>query len=81
MVIAGRFAFIPALMFLIVWLTGTRNETGAFGGKGWWYWNRPIHGIVLLLFAFAASSGYSKSWLILAFDSVLAAAFYQTKTI
>ena len=72
----GQFAFIPALLFFVVWLTDTRQDKGAFGGPVWWNWTRPIHALFILLFAITASSGSRESWKYLATDTALGLGFF-----
>lgn len=72
----GWFAFIPALMFFIVWLTGTRQDKGAFGGPVWWNWTRPIHALFILLFAVSAVQGNTEAWKFLAADTALGLGFF-----
>jgi hypothetical protein len=67
--VMGIIAFIPAMLFIIVWATGTRNDKGAFGGPVWWSQSRIIHGILILLFALNASVGNVDAWKWLAVDT------------
>ncbi len=72
----GHFAFIPALMFFLVFLTNTRQDKGAFGGKVWWNWTRPVHALFILLFAITASRGSRDSWRYLGIDTALGLGFF-----
>jgi hypothetical protein len=69
--ILGYLALIPALSFIYIYLTDSRNtgiETG--GEKIWWNNLRPIHGILYLLFAYNAINKNPKSWIYLLIDVV-----------
>ena len=67
--LAGAFSFIPAILFILVFVVSaqsskanrsvfSRADKGAFGGPVWWQWTRPIHGLILLMFAITASTGH-----------------------
>lgn len=63
---------IPALGFLIIYLTGSR-KTGpeVFGGKIWWNHLRPIHSAMYAMFAYAAITKNRNAWMILLADVTL----------
>ena len=65
----GYVALIPAIGFMYIYLTGSR-ETGAevFGEKIWWNDLRPIHSILYFLFAYNAIMGNKLSWIYLLVD-------------
>lgn len=69
----GYIALIPAIGFIYIFITGTR-ETGAevFGDKIWWNDLRPVHSFLYFCFAYFAISGKSDiAWKILFFDVLL----------
>ncbi len=65
----GYVALLPAIGFIYIYLTGSR-ETGAevFGEKIWWNDLRPIHSIFYFLFAYNAIIGNKLSWIYLLLD-------------
>ena len=65
----GYVALLPAIGFMYIYLTGSR-ETGAevFGEKIWWNDLRPIHSILYFLFAYNAIMGNKLSWIYLLVD-------------
>ena len=72
----GILAFIPAILFFVVWLTNSRMDKGAFGGPVWWHNTRLVHSIMILLFAISATIGNSDSWQYLAADATLGLGFF-----
>ncbi len=77
--IMGIIGLISSLMFLIVWITGSRKDKGVFGGKVWWNNYRAVHAIVLFIFAINAIQLNPESWKYLAIDTSLGAIFYTLK--
>lgn len=67
----GYLALLPAIGFIYIYLTGSR-QTGAevFGGKIWWNDLRPIHSLLYFLFAYNAINGNTNSWMYLLIDVV-----------
>ena len=67
----GYLALLPAIGFIYIFLTGTR-ESGpeTFGDKIWWNNLRPIHAILYLLFAYNAIIGNKEAWIYLLIDVV-----------
>jgi hypothetical protein len=67
----GYLALLPAIGFIYIFLTGTR-ESGpeTFGNKIWWNNLRPIHAILYLLFAYNAIIGNKEAWIYLLIDVV-----------
>jgi len=65
----GYLAFIPAIGFMYIYVSGSR-KTGAevFGETIWWNDLRPIHSILYFLFAYNAIQGNKQSWIFLLFD-------------
>ena len=65
----GYLALVPAIGFMYIFISGTRN-TGAevFGGKIWWNNLRPIHSILYFLFAYNAIIGNKNAWIYLLAD-------------
>lgn len=68
----GFLALLPAIGFLYIYFTGTR-QTGAevFGDKIWWNDLRPIHGLLYLLFAYNAILGNHFAWIYLLVDVLI----------
>ena len=68
---AGYLALLPAIGFLYIFLTGSR-QTGpeTMGTPIWWNNSRPIHAILYGLFAYAAIRGDSGAWIYLLADVV-----------
>lgn len=68
----GYLALLPALGFIYIFFTGTRN-TGAevFGDKIWWNNLRPIHAVLYFLFAYNAINKVENSWIYLFADVIL----------
>ena len=65
----GYLAFLPAIGFMYIYVTGSRT-TGAevFGEKIWWNDLRPVHSILYFLFAYNAILGNKQSWIYLLVD-------------
>lgn len=68
----GYLALLPAIGFMYIYLTGSR-QTGAevFGDKIWWNDLRPIHSLLYFFFAYNAIIGNTKSWMYLLLDVVI----------
>lgn len=68
----GYLALLPAIGFMYIYLTGSR-QTGAevFGGKIWWNDLRPLHSLLYLLFAYNAIIGNNKAWMYLLVDVII----------
>jgi hypothetical protein len=65
----GYLALFPAIGFIYLYVSGTRNSgLGVFGEKIWWTNLRPIHAILYLLFAYNAIIGNRNAWIILLVD-------------
>jgi len=67
----GYLALLPAIGFMFIYLTGTRQigmET--FGQKIWWNDLRPIHSILYFIFAYNAIIGNTNSWIYLLADVI-----------
>ena len=67
----GYLALLPAIGFMYIYLTGSR-QTGAevFGGKIWWNYLRPLHSLLYFLFAYNAIIGNNKAWIYLLVDVI-----------
>ncbi len=68
----GYLALVPAIGFIYIYLTGSR-QTGAevFGEKIWWNYLRPIHSILYFVFAYYAIIGSNQSWIYLFIDVLI----------
>ena len=65
----GYLALLPAIGFIYIYLTGTRQSgPETFGDKIWWNNLRPIHAILYLLFAYNAIIGNKQAWIYLLAD-------------
>jgi hypothetical protein len=67
----GYLALLPATGFMYIYITGIRNNLGAFGEKIWWNNLRPVHSILYFLFAYNAIKGNKQSWLYLLSDVLI----------
>jgi len=69
----GYLALLPAIGFMYIYITKSRNTgVGAFGEKIWWINLRPIHSILYFLFAYNAIIGNRHSWIYLLADVLIA---------
>ena len=68
----GYLALLPAIGFIYIYLTGTR-QTGpeTLGDKIWWNDLRPVHACLYLLFAYNAIIGNTHSWIYLFADVLI----------
>jgi hypothetical protein len=68
----GYAALLPAIGFMYIYLTGSR-QTGpeVFGDKIWWNHLRPVHSLLYALFAYFAIQGSRNAWGFLLADVVL----------
>ena len=69
----GYLALLPAIGFMYIFVTGSR-QTGAevFGEKIWWNNLRPIHALLYSLFAYNAILGNKgTAWIYLLIDVVI----------
>jgi hypothetical protein len=70
--ILGYIALLPAIGFLYIFITGSRQtglEVG--GGKIWWNGLRPLHSILYFLFAYNAIHHHTDAWKFLAIDVII----------
>ena len=67
----GYLALLPAIGFIFIYLTGTR-QTGmeTFGEKIWWNDLRPLHALLYFLFAYNAIIGNKNAWIYLLVDVI-----------
>jgi len=67
----GYLALLPAIGFIYIYITDSR-QTGpeVFGDKIWWNNLRPIHGLLYSLFAYNAITGNKNAWIYLLVDVV-----------
>ena len=70
--IFGYLALLPAIGFMYIYLTDSR-QTGAevFGEKIWWNDLRPLHSLLYFLFAYNAIIGNNKAWMYLLVDVII----------
>ncbi len=68
----GYLALLPAIGFVYIYLSGSR-QTGAevFGGKIWWNKLRPIHALLYFTFAYNAIIGNKRAWIYLLIDVII----------
>jgi hypothetical protein len=68
----GYLALLPAIGFIYIYLTGSR-QTGAevFGEKIWWNDLRPLHSLLYFLFAYNAIIGNKQAWIYLLVDVLI----------
>lgn len=68
----GYLALLPAIGFMLIYLTGSR-KTGAetLGTEIWWDDLRPLHSLLYFLFAYNAINGNKKSWIYLLIDVLI----------
>jgi hypothetical protein len=65
----GYLALLPAIGFIYIYLTDSRQSgPETFGDKIWWNNLRPIHAILYLLFAYNAIIGNKQAWIYLLVD-------------
>jgi hypothetical protein len=68
----GYLALLPAVGFLYIFLTGSRQTgTEVFGEKIWWNNLRPLHALLYFLFAYNAIIGNKSSWIYLFVDVLI----------
>jgi hypothetical protein len=67
----GYVALLPAIGFMLIYLTGSR-KTGpeVFGDKIWWNDLRPIHSILYFLFAYNAIRKNRNAYIFLLIDVI-----------
>jgi hypothetical protein len=70
--ILGYLALLPAIGFVYIYLTGSR-QVGAevFGEKIWWNNLRPLHALLYFLFAYNAINGNKMAYQYLLIDVVI----------
>ena len=68
----GYLALLPAIGFIYIYFTGSR-QTGAevFGDKIWWNNLRPLHSVLYFLFAYNAIIGNKQAWIYLLVDVLI----------
>ena len=69
--ILGYLALLPAIGFVYIYLTGSR-QVGAevFGEKIWWNNLRPLHAALYFLFAYNAINGNKMAYQYLLYDVI-----------
>ncbi len=68
----GYLALLPAIGFMYIYFTGSR-QTGVevFGAKIWWNDLRPLHSLLYFLFAYNAIIGNRQAWIYLLVDVLI----------
>ena len=68
----GFLALLPAIGFVYIFATGSR-QTGVevLGDKIWWNNLRPLHALLYSLFAYNAIQGNPNSWIYLFLDVII----------
>lgn len=70
--IMGYLALLPAIGFMIIYLTGARRRGAeVFGERIWWNNLRPIHSLLYFAFAYMAINKHRKAWIALAIDVLM----------
>lgn len=68
----GYLALIPAIGFIYIYITKSRQTGGeVMGDKIWWNDLRPFHALMYILFALYAINGNPHSWIFLLIDVVV----------
>ena len=68
----GYLALLPAIGFIYIYLTGSRQTGGeTFGDKIWWNNLRPLHAILYLLFSYNAILKNNNAWIYLLIDVII----------
>jgi len=70
--ILGLLAVIPAIGFMVIYLTGSRTHGAeVFGERIWWNFMRPIHSMLYAAFAYSAIMKNRDSWIYLFIDTLV----------
>jgi hypothetical protein len=65
----GYLAILPAIGFMYIFVTGSRQTGGeVFGEKIWWNSLRPVHAVLYGLFAYNAIGKNRNAWMYLLID-------------
>jgi hypothetical protein len=76
----GYLAMLPAIGFIYIFLTGSRQtglEVG--GGRIWWNHLRPLHACMYLIFAYLAITGATQyAWRVLTADVIIGLVAFLT---
>ena len=68
----GYLALIPAIGFIYIYITKSRQTGGeVMGDRIWWNELRPFHALMYILFALYAINGNPQSWIFLLIDVVI----------
>lgn len=75
----GYLALLPAIGFIYIYLTGSRQVGGeTFGDKIWWNNLRPVHALLYFYFAYNAIKMVRNSWVYLLFDVIFGLVSFLT---
>jgi hypothetical protein len=68
----GYLTLLPAIGFMYIFLTGSR-QTGVevFGEKIWWNNVRPLHSLLYFIFSYQAILGNKYAWVYLMADVII----------
>jgi hypothetical protein len=70
--ILGYLSLLPAIGFVYIYLSGSRQTgTEVFGDKIWWNKLRPIHALLYFTFAYNAIIGNKGAWIYLLIDVII----------
>lgn len=68
----GYIALLPAIGMLYIYISGSRDYGVEAGGKIWWNSMRPIHSLLLFLFAYnAIIKNKDVAWKIILLDTII----------
>jgi hypothetical protein len=67
----GGLSLLPAIGFLYIFITKSRQTGFEAGGKIWWNYMRPVHSFLYAMFALYAFKQNNNAWLILLLDVAL----------
>ncbi len=74
--ICSYITILPAIGFILLYLSNLRIKKGAFNNIVWWNKLRPIHGVMYLLFSIYAFKKETFAWKILLLDAILGLLFW-----
>ena len=73
----GYLALLPAIGFMVIYLTGIRKTGGeVFGERIWWNNLRPLHATLYFIFSYMAINKNKDAWLVLMADVAIGLASF-----